>query len=193
MKKLCSVLLVVLSGSVSAADLSSQLTQCSKENDSLKRLMCFDQVALKAASKPTDTASTPTVNPVEAAPVVKSTAEKEVIEKTVDVVSTEKVPVKTPAVASASSQRAEDIFGKESIKKMDVVDEVNFTIKTASLSLRKKWRFTFENGQQWEQKDSDKFAKFKSGDQVLIKRGLMNAFYLKKLDANRTIRVKRIK
>ena len=192
MKKLCSVLLLI-AGSVSAADLPSQLQQCSKENDSLKRLMCFDQLALKASSEKTVEKSGLTSPVVEVEQPAKETvAEAEVVASAKTKATTTATPIAKEAIA-APSKSAQDIFGQESIRKMDVVNEVSFTIKKASLSLRKKWRFTFDNGQQWEQKDSDKFAKFKSGDEVTIKRGLMNAFYLKKKDANRTIRVKRLK
>ena len=183
MKKLFSALLFV-AGSASAADLSTQLLACSEQSDSLKRLVCFDAIASKVKAGGGDVKSgqsTPVKTAAQTAPV-----------NAVAVTPTPAAVEKTHA-AQTTRQSAEDIFGKESLKKLDVVDEVRFVVKSASLSLRKKWRFTFENGQKWEQKDSDKFAKFEAGDEVIIKRGVMNAFYLKKPDANRTIRVKRVK
>lgn len=180
-----AILMTLVAGTVSAqSDLSQTLLACKAEQDSLQRLVCYDKAVAELATGASEVKETMTTK---AAPEV---------EKTVS--STASTSTSVSAAPEAGSVRmdkavAEDIFGRESTYKRDEIDQVKFVIKSASQSLRKKWRFTFENGQQWEQKDTDRFAKFEAGDEVIIKRGVMDAFYLKKLDANRTIRVKRVK
>ncbi|MFD2165752.1 hypothetical protein ACFSJY_05695 [Thalassotalea euphylliae] len=181
--------LALISNVTVAGDLTVELAQCKAEQDSLKRLVCYDSLAEKALKTPV--AVNKDVNkPGPQANKTETVAS--MAPKAVAVVKPNPPSVAAP-VAVAQTDQAEAQFGQENKKKPEQVDEVSFVVKTASLSLRKKWRFTFENGQQWEQKDTEKFAKFKAGDQVTIKRGALNAFYLKKADSNRTIRVKRIK
>ncbi|WP_448554196.1 hypothetical protein [Thalassotalea montiporae] len=178
MKKITLMLSLVFISLTASANpshsLKAQLLTCQSETDSLKRLVCYDGVAKSLSSE------LPTKQPE---------------------VNTDKVPAATSESVLAAPARkspkivqvdAEDIFGQEAKFKSSQVDEVRFVIKSVTLSKRKKWRFVFENGQKWEQKDTDRFAKFVAGQEVIIKRGVMNAFYLKKPDANRTIRVKRI-
>lgn len=170
MKKLLvtSLLLLAVQPTV-ANEFEAQIATCAKISDSLQRLVCYDKVAKRIADKPQDVAIKPVTKPSAKTSEVKQTK------------------------ADDSSISATELFGNEGKVIKKSVDEVIFTIKTAKQNLRKKWQFVFENGQKWEQRDSDKFAKYQAGEKVIIKRGLMNAFYLKKLDANRTIRVKRVK
>ncbi|REL28700.1 hypothetical protein DXX93_20430 [Thalassotalea euphylliae] len=157
-----------------ATSLAEQLMACRGEVDSLKRLVCYDGLAAASKQKTTSHTTLPAASTV--APVANTTSS-----------------VVTTSAPKAITVNAQDIFGQEAKFKSNQVDEVRFVIKSASLTHRKKWRFVFENGQKWEQKDTDRFGKFVAGEEVIIKRGVMNAFYLKKPSANRTIRVKRIK
>jgi len=52
--------------------------------------------------------------------------------------------------------------------------------------------FTLNNGQIWRQLGTDHF-RAKAENEVVIMRGALNSFLLKKMGANKTIRVKRIK
>ncbi|REL37191.1 hypothetical protein [Thalassotalea euphylliae] len=180
MKKITLMLSLVFISLTASANpshsLKAQLLTCQSEADSLKRLVCYDGVAKSLSSE------LPAKQPAVNADKVPATASENVLAA---------APAKkSPKIVQVD---AEDIFGQEAKFKSSQVDEVRFVIKSATLSKRKKWRFVFENGQKWEQKDTDRFAKFVAGQEVIIKRGVMNAFYLKKPDANRTIRVKRIK
>jgi len=149
-------------------NLKESLVLCKTQSDSLKRLTCYDNV-------------------VEALSDNKAKLKEKPAKKA------EIANANNPKPIQPENQLAEKKFGQEEKYRTDEVDQVRFVIKSATLSLRKKWKFEFENGQRWEQKDSDKFAKFVAGDEVLIKRGVMNAFYLKKIGSKRNIRVKRIK
>lgn len=181
MKKITSMLALVLMGLTATANasasLQAKLLSCQSETDSLKRLVCYDNVVKTLSSD----LSAPQAKTNAA--VVSASANE----------STMPTPIEPQSMPKTIQVNAEDIFGREAKFKSNQIDEVRFTIKSATLSHRKKWRFVFENGQKWEQKDTDRFGKFAAGQEVIIKRGVMNAFYLKKPNANRTIRVKRIK
>ena len=58
--------------------------------------------------------------------------------------------------------------------------------------MHKDWEIELENGQVWLQKGGDKRAKFSDGDSIIITRGVMNSFQLKKIGTKRRIRVRRI-
>ena len=77
-------------------------------------------------------------------------------------------------------------------KKEREFDELTSTIKSVSKTLQKEWKIELENGQVWLQKGGDKRAKFTEGDTVIIVRGIMNSFQLKKVGTKRRIRVSRI-
>lgn len=70
-------------------------------------------------------------------------------------------------------------------------DEMTSTVKSARKNLHKKWEIELENGQVWVEKGGDKRAKFSEGDPIVITRGIMNSFKLKKVGTKRRIRVNR--
>jgi len=86
-------------------------------------------------------------------------------------------------------------FGAEHLKQPKVAEEeqqVVFTVDKLTKDPYGKWRFSFDNGQKWKQTDST-YLNIKIGDSVLLKKGFMNAVYLKKNEPNssKKIRVKR--
>lgn len=172
-----------------ASELVSDLKTCATKSDSLERLVCYDQVAKSLSSSTT-------VKAVEEKVV---TAPIKAPMQTAAPTKTAKTAPKnetTPKIAPQTTPEfnAEDSFGVErKYVQEKQTNQVRFVIKSVSKSLRGKYKFKFENGQMWEQKDTDKYGKFKAGETVIIKRGVLDAFYLKKPDANRTIRVKRVK
>ena len=163
---------VLLSSSVKAQTLDSSLVQCTKIQDSLARLVCFDDLAEQ---------------------VVKSTT---VLAKpSTKIMAAETKAVTTPATPKIVSKA--ESFGAEHLKKSSVAEEdlqIVFTVEKISKDHYGKLRFTFKNGQQWQQTDSA-FLRVKEGDSVLLKKGFMDAVYLKKNqpDSNKKIRVKRQK
>lgn len=180
---LASLLAVVSVSSFSAqaADFVTSFKQCAAEKDSLKRLMCYDNLAKVVNYSQQAPVNLPAV-PVASANTVQQVAE------TV-------APAVSKVAPSNKATTVEDAFGAEAIakNKKDKVEQVYYEIKELTKTLRGKWRFTFVNDQVWEQKDEDSNARFKVGETIIIKRGMFDSFYLKKPDANRTLRVKRIK
>ncbi|MBA6294183.1 hypothetical protein H4J58_11440 [Colwellia sp. MB3u-70] len=161
-------ILTLLSLTTKAETLNGSLAQCLKIQDSLARLVCFDDLAEQAV---------PAVN-------VIAKMEKNAPETKADT-----------SVAPTSTKVAD--FGAEHLTTYKVAEEdqqLVLTVEKLSKDHYDKWRFTFTNGQQWQQTDND-FLKVEVGDSVLLKKGFMSAVYLKKNhpDSNRTIRVKRFK
>lgn len=156
----------LISVPASAGTLTENIAKCAQVKDSLARLVCFDNLA-----------------------------------KTVNL-SVEKIQPNTPAIKAEveipKSVISKDAsFGAEHLKKADVPEDelqVVFIVEKLKKDQYGKWRFTFKNGQQWKQTDSEHF-RVKVGESLLLKKGFMDAVYLKKniADSNKTIRVKRIK
>jgi len=161
-----------LSASHASADTLGQLIKCSKTKDSLVRLVCYDGV-VKSLN------SSSSVSLPEAVASVAVNAPE---------VSTNQTPVVV---------KSEDRFGSEHLTdknkpKNKGLAQVSFTIKAAVKTLRKKWKVTFENGQVWEQTDSE-YIKLSAGNKVELSKGMLGVFYLKKTDQNKKIRIKRQK
>lgn len=162
------VCLGLASMSVNADTLDTELAKCGQVKDSLARLVCYDDL-VKTASLP-------------------AVSKKQSI---VTVPRTKTVPVTAPIVSK------EESFGAEHLKKTNVSEEdlqVVFVVEKLKKDSYGKWHFTFKNGQQWKQSDSGYF-KVNVGESVILKKGVLNAVYLKKNDveSNRKIRVKRVK
>jgi hypothetical protein len=159
-------LLTVFSIPASTAAINSaDLAHCAKITDDSERLACFDLL-------------TTTAKKVQPLPIKKVMVEK-------------KSPTYELAVNIKPTTSLTATFGQtQQIKqKLNVVE---FTIKSAKLSLRKKWQLTFTNGQVWHAIELNSSAKFKVEDVVIIKRSFLNSFLLKKKGTKRSIRVKRI-
>jgi hypothetical protein len=86
-----------------------------------------------------------------------------------------------------------DDFGLEH-KNLD--EERVGEIKAVVISIKKapygKLIINLNNDQQWRQHDSERML-LKKGDKIVIRRGALNSFLLKKDGTNRSIRVKRTK
>ena len=154
--------------SANADTLETELAKCGQVKDSLARLVCFDDLV--------KTASLPTVSKKQSV---------------VTVPRTKTVPVTAPIVSK------EESFGAEHLKKnndTEDVQQVTLVVESLDKNHYGQWRFTFKNGQQWKQTDSGYF-KLQAGESVILKKGALGAFYLKKNDikSNRKIRVKRVK
>lgn len=173
-KYLFVITIIVLAGSVNANPNSQSLKECVLIENNEKRLNCFDllTVHLKKSSKvATKTGLIPTKEVAFTEAKVEDVSEKR----------------------ESESQSAVEIFGVEHNRKIDGPEELTFTIKKVITNPYGQRKFIFENGQVWQQTDSIKKGKFKTGSGVIIKRGALNSFSLKKSGASRTLKVKRIK
>jgi len=92
----------------------------------------------------------------------------------------------------------ESRFGGEIIEKRKRqesgynLEKVIYTVTKIKKSVTNKLTIYFENGQVWKQNDTISF-RLKKEDKVEIYSGMLGSFFLKKMKANKAIRVKRIK
>jgi hypothetical protein len=160
----------LLSLTTQAETLNEGLVKCTKVEDSLARLVCFDRLA-KHTTMPVST-------------IVKSN---------------KVMPVAKPRVVAPVKASKAESFGAEHIRKSHEVEEeeeskIVFEIASLQKDPYGKYRFTFKNGQQWKQTDSNQL-RVKVGESVLLSKGFMGSIFLKKndVDSNKKIRVKRLK
>ena len=157
---------IVTSNAVKAANITPDLKKCASINNEKQRLQCFDDYIIKISALKHDN-----ITPkADVAIVSEPTSD---IQKTENLVSS---------------------FGQAHrySKKEREFDEMEAVVKSAKRDLRKNWKIELENGQVWIEKGGDKRASFSEGDTIVIVRGIMNSFQLKKLGTKRRIRVRRI-
>ena len=97
-----------------------------------------------------------------------------------------------------TQSQKESRFGGDKIEKKKRqesgynLEKVVYTVAKIKKSITKKLTIYFENGQVGKQNDTIKF-RLKKEDKVEISAGMLGSFFLKKINSNRAIRVKRIK
>lgn len=148
------------------AEVRAQVEECAQMKANLHRLNCYDDLAKGLG--------------------IKLAKTKKYVKK---------APTNNAAVApvTAAVVAAESDFGVEHVKEVEGPDEIRLTIASAVKNQYDQFKFKFEGGQVWQQKDTNRSAKFKAGDRVIIERGTFGSFFLKKVGTNRTVKVKRIK
>jgi len=173
---------------------ASSIAACAKISLDKNRLSCFDRLAaLLTIQAPTPNNTQQSSTPADNLTIATAqTVAPNVISSRVPsakALSTETLLAKVPAkdTAKASFGREHKLAATEK-----AINELEFTIKSAKLNLRKKWRLVFENGQVWYASESNTAIKLKSGDKVIIRRGAFNSFSLKKKGAKRKVRIKRM-
>jgi len=95
-----------------------------------------------------------------------------------------------------TAQQVDD-FSKGHVIKTDEqrakeINSITLTISKLTKTAQKQWKITFENGQKWLQKDGNRM-KLKIGEVVTLHKGALGAVYLQKENANKRIKVKRLK
>lgn len=168
------------SNAVQAETISEALFKCSKESNSLKRLVCYDRLTQQAKGY-TDVElprniATGNVN----VPRVSRSQSPETSE--------------SPTTIAVQPRTAEQRFGlSEKVEYQDKdLDVLTLTLQDIKKDPRNKRSFYLENGQVWKQTD-DASILIKSGDTAIIEKGLLGAYFLKKEGTNRRVKVKRIK
>ncbi len=221
-KKLIA-LVALLPIAVNVSAIETELLQCADINEHISRLQCFDnwvaqQKAAEQSTKVIASSSTSivTVPPAPAKEVVVPTSPAVTPVENV-VPSIEPALVSAPLISSstvaiepatanvdvapraANSQvltadKLEQGFGVEHLitEEEQAVDSFKFTILKAVRSIHGKWTLTFTNQQKWQTLSTDR-AKFKSGQDVIIARGVLNSFTLNVVGSNKEIKVKRLK
>lgn len=161
MKLVLVALVAVTSLPVAAIPLEQALELCRAEQNTLRRLTCYD--AIQPATSHT------------AAPSNTSTTQSPT----------------APAANTKVQKQPETDFGIEHRKvNEDAPDQIYLSVKEVRYSPRKELIVEFDNGQVWRQNGTD-YYKIATGEQHFIKRGVLNSFLLGNDNNNRTIRVRR--
>lgn len=164
-----------------AETVNNALEKCSQETNSLKRLVCFDQIAKNIRQYEGGETELSRRLPV---PTVQATPP---------------TAVSKPSTANTAvvdnEQDAVDAFGKPEKSERDSYiegDSMVATVQEVKQLATRKHRFTLSDGQVWEQTSSDSGGIPKKGDTVIFEKGVLGSFFMKKQGSKRRLRVKRI-
>ena len=97
-------------------------------------------------------------------------------------------------LAGNLQQHAEKQFGQEQQQAVEEApDSITATITEATKGAHGKYTFTLDNGQVWRQAESSRSAIWRGGEQVVVERGALGSFLMRKTTGGRSLRVKRLK
>ena len=167
----------------SATSLAQQsgLDACAEIEDSLERLVCYDNLAKKEQSG--ERKRQDRELPEQARKGKQKAAEMR-----------DKAQERREQAQQSrkDTERASDRFGFEHKEREETEDErVNVTLAEREEGPYGKWRITLKNGQVWKQTDSGYFSW--EGDAYYIERGALNSFFFGREGSNRRMRVQRVK
>ncbi|MCW8107977.1 hypothetical protein OPS25_05650 [Alteromonas ponticola] len=174
---LVSMVALTLSATVCAETIEEALVNCSKVENSLQRLMCFDKVVKDVKQ----------YSGVEAAvkrgyAVPGTAAQNDAAPR----------PAPRHSFEATTVKSAPTPFGLEAKEQTEEVEEITSTVAKIDKAPRGELIITLSDDAVWRQRD-DKHYKLKVGDVVKIERGMLGSFYLSKPDQNTRIKVKRTK
>ncbi|MEW9797426.1 hypothetical protein [Alteromonas sp. CYL-A6] len=165
------------SQTASAETISEALAKCSKQSNSLQRLVCYDRLVkdMNQYSGLEDSLSRRYPSPAAQQPAQPAA----------------KLPA--PAYRDEAGTSATTEFGLEHKKDNTTGEDTLYgTITKLDETLRGNHIVTLDNGTVWRQTD-DGDLKLSVGQEVTIDRGVFSAFYLSHEGVNKRIRVERIK
>ena len=165
---------------VHAETVADAMEKCRNTDNSLKRLICYDNIAKSLNQYDGGDASVSQLQAYKSQTVAKPRLQAE--------------PNTRPAVSKpASAAEPENDFGLEHKRDLSAeASEISLTIASFKDSLRGKKIITFSDGSVWKQSDSA-YLKIEEGQQVSIERGLLGSFYLSVEGVNKRMKVKRVK
>jgi len=171
------VFLMFLVNSTSFANSLENLKQCAEKKDSLVRLVCYDH-----AVKLLNNVESPNIKkPASVHTLAKAKKEADIVNVQPQV-----------EVANKADHFGSEYLASDSKSRPVELDHVVFTVKSAKKVVHNKWKIIFNNEQVWKQSSSE-YIKLAAGDRVELSKGAFGSYQLKKLDSNRSIRVKRTK
>ena len=165
MKLLLALSIFIVSLPVKAAVSSdAALERCRAEQNALRRLACYDGINVANSTVATETTK-----------------------------STEALAQAEAALGPMPVTPPQQNFGLEHKQVNDDSEqELTVIVQSVSYSPRKELIIDFTNGQRWRQVGSGRYN-IDNGEEHLIKRGILNSFFLANKQNNRTIKIKREK
>ena len=157
-----------------AETVADAMEKCRNTDNSLKRLICYDNIA-KSLNQYDGTSAQ--VSQLQAYRSEAATQPRPQVE----------------ANRQPEASEPKNDFGLEHRRDLSAeASEVSLTIASFKDSLRGKKIITFSDGSVWQQSDSA-YLKIEEGQQVSIERGLLGSFYLSVEGVNKRMKVKRVK
>ncbi|SHI04438.1 hypothetical protein [Ferrimonas marina] len=153
--------------------IASAISQCQAQQDQLDRLLCFDSIT-QVSGTPDSTPKAQSIQPEPdpAAPAAVAVA-----------------PVAPVSPAPQASPQTE--FGFEAQAVDHTPDAISARVAEVSTDPYGKWTVTLDNGQRWRQTESKRF-RLKADQEVVISKGSLGSFMLKREGSNSSTRVKRV-
>tara|TARA_B100001245_G_C22673189_1_gene329367 strand:+ start:132 stop:668 length:537 start_codon:yes stop_codon:yes gene_type:complete len=157
-----------------AETVADAMEKCRNTDNSLKRLICYDNIA-KSLNQYDGTSAQ--VSQLQAYRSEAANQPRPQVE----------------ANRQPEASEPKNDFGLEHRRDLSAeASEVSLTIASFKDSLRGKKIITFSDGSVWQQSDSA-YLKIEEGQQVSIERGLLGSFYLSVEGVNKRMKVKRVK
>ncbi|RUO67038.1 type VI secretion system-associated protein TagO [Idiomarina ramblicola] len=154
----------------SAGAQQGALKQCAEIEDSLERLVCYDNLAKQQQPEKAET----------------KVKEKEMTKKQKD--SGQK------AAEQSTKNSSEQSFGMEHKEKEEgQLDRIEVEVVAKEKGPYKKWRIELASGQVWKQTDGPNYFSWSEDDTYFIERGAFNSFSFGREGSNRRMRVQRVK
>lgn len=166
-----------------AETLSDALKQCGQQQNSLKRLVCYDRLVndIEQYSGLNDLLNVPAPLPAAGTSTQSTTPS----------VPSSAPPRQSSAPAAAPSSSSD--FGLEARQiRQDTADKIYSTVKSFKKDGLGNLVITLANGMVWKQLESSSL-RIKSDQQVYVEKGLIGSHYLSRDEVNSRIKVKRIK
>ena len=174
----CSLALVVLLLLIStisyAETLAEAMDKCRLVSNSLKRLVCYDQLAQRA-------------NTLDDSELQEFYARRPGVSLLPNAGEDHQILPPQPVIKPKNTFGLEEKMEREE-KELD--SEMVAVVGKVRTNNNYKLVITMEDGAIWTQTDTSKM-KLKTGDTVIISRGWLGSFYLKKQDGKKSIRVRR--
>ncbi|WP_026376439.1 hypothetical protein [Aestuariibacter salexigens] len=172
--------IAMVSTTAAAKTLSDAIAECGRVENSLKRLVCYDQVVkdMQQYSGLDEVVS----KGIPARPAAPAIANAQT--------AAPQAAVNSPAPTASTPENAEDTFGKAIVRPDADIERLYYEVADVDINRKKRATVTMTNGHIWRQTDSGSF-RVREGERVYVERGAMGAFYLSKDDVNRRMRVVR--
>ncbi len=171
---LCVLTLPLFTANAQAETLADAMEKCSQVSNSLKRLVCFDKLVQRSRG----------MQDVELPTMVQRSQTRP---------TTAPATAPQPSLQAAPQQSRESTFGFEQQideERREEFNSIRALVAKVDENALKRMVITLDNGQVWRQMESGS-VRLKAGDEVIVERGLLGSFHLKRADSKRRIRVKR--
>ncbi|MGM0907356.1 MAG: hypothetical protein ACQEVQ_12550 [Pseudomonadota bacterium] len=166
-KTLLGATLFIIAGAAGAQQ--ETMKQCAAIEDSLERLVCYDNLAKRQQGEPQE-------------------------KKARGKAKAEEMKAKAKQRGEQSDNASEQNFGMEHKgSKNNTIERLEVEVASKKQDPYKKWQIELTNGQVWKQTDSRGYFSWDDDDTYYIERGALNSFFFGREGSNRRLRVQRIK